>query len=484
MQQLLAEIRFLVKAGPPGPPPRPGLKWRARTHRWVCSEEGCAVSHDHSLDSPEANIKLPSEAFPKGVQVKISSKAKTKMKGEVGQVIGHWDETNDVAILIDGKKYRIRISNLESAEGKSRMRYEDLIKVHLEGQDDTGNCAALCAAKLLNDDPEILSQKFNEEIDSLPDYLERAGYELTWEGDARIEDVTLPERGLLWGWESGGDLYAVTIIDGVLYDSYGDNAKGYVVSEMYTPKLPISNNKETGYLDYDQVLKPVGGQKGSQPGGVYQNSETGAKSYVKFIGPDRAKTEALAASLYEAAGIKIPKVSTIEFKGQVALKSDWLEGIQPMSIAAMRSSPEVREGFVVDAWLANWDVVGTGADNIGEVNGTPYRVDAGGSLLFRAQGGPKKFDAKVPELETMRDPDISWEGSKVFGSIKPAELQAGAQKVVNISDSQIEQLVEQSGLPAGPIPEYPHTDNVKQFLIDRLKARRNTIGKRFGVTAS
>ena len=37
----------LVKAGPPGPPPREGLKWKEETHRWICEEEGCELKHDH-----------------------------------------------------------------------------------------------------------------------------------------------------------------------------------------------------------------------------------------------------------------------------------------------------------------------------------------------------------------------------------------------------------------------------------------------------
>ena len=232
--------------------------------------------------------------------------------------------------------------------------------------------------------------------------------------------------------------------------------------------------------NYDDSLVSVSGKRGSQPGGVYRNSQTGKRAYVKFVGATRAKTETLAAALYGVAGVNVPKVSTITFKGEVAVKSDWLEGIKSMSIKEMKNNRAVREGFVVDAWLANWDVVGTGADNIGNVDGVTYRIDAGGSLLFRAQGGPKKFDERVPELKTMRDPNISWEGSKVFGTITEAELQIGAQKVINVSDSQIETLVKESGLPIGPIKEYPGPDNISQFLIDQLKARRNTIQRRFG----
>lgn len=49
------------------------------------------------------------------------------------------------------------------------------------------------------------------------------------------------------------------------------------------------------------------------------------------------------------------------------------------------------EGADVDAMLGNWDVIGMAADNIlVDKDGKPWRIDNGGSLSFRAQGGKKK----------------------------------------------------------------------------------------------
>ena len=36
---LIRDARLLLKQGPPGPPPRPGLRWNAQSHRWVRPEE-------------------------------------------------------------------------------------------------------------------------------------------------------------------------------------------------------------------------------------------------------------------------------------------------------------------------------------------------------------------------------------------------------------------------------------------------------------
>jgi hypothetical protein len=46
----------------------------------------------------------------------------------------------------------------------------------------------------------------------------------------------------------------------------------------------------------------------------------------------------------------------------------------------------VRRDFAADAWLANYDSVGTGGDNLVRNSGKPVRVDLGGALDYRARG--------------------------------------------------------------------------------------------------
>ena len=53
----------------------------------------------------------------------------------------------------------------------------------------------------------------------------------------------------------------------------------------------------------------------------------------------------------------------------------------------MAALPGTKEFFAVDAWLANHDVVGMDYTNIQkDATGKAHRVDAGGSLMFKAQG--------------------------------------------------------------------------------------------------
>lgn len=139
----------------------------------------------------------------------------------------------------------------------------------------------------------------------------------------------------------------------------------------------------------------IGGQGGSNPGGMYLGRD-GVKRYVKFYPQaDRAETEVLANAVYEALGIDVPKTTSFLHQGKTAFASEIIQGgktiqqlggVQNLSIETVE---EVLKGYVADALLANWDVVGLSADNI-MINGSKvYRIDNGGTFIFRAQGGDK-----------------------------------------------------------------------------------------------
>ena len=59
---------------------------------------------------------------------------------------------------------------------------------------------------------------------------------------------------------------------------------------------------------------------------------------------------------------------------------------------------KLREGFVADALLGNWDVIGANADNVlVTTSGQVLRIDNGGSLRYRAQGGLQSRAHSGPE---------------------------------------------------------------------------------------
>lgn len=227
----------------------------------------------------------------------------------------------------------------------------------------------------------------------------------------------------------------------------------------------------------------IGGQGGSNPGGLYEVTQdinvngvtikTGEKWYVKHGKSEQhIANELLANRLYELAGVSVadtqpgfnPNVLASRLVPSTDTKVDLAQSMDQATLDL------VREDFVVDAWLANWDVAGLNLENIQVVDGVPYRIDAGGALLYRAQGSPKNasFGSTVGELKTMRDKGLNPQAGKVFGDVTGKQLQDGAKKVASVSPSEIEDVVAELGLP----------DSVADTII----ARRQHVLNEFSIT--
>ena len=237
-----------------------------------------------------------------------------------------------------------------------------------------------------------------------------------------------------------------------------------------------------GVKDWDTDLEQVSGKKGSNEGGLFKDRKLQSLHYVKWSGSDaRARVEALVGLLYTYAGVPVPITRPIRFQGQTAVMSDWVNDASPMSLDQMKKHPDVRENFAVDAWLANWDVVGMSADNIvqGE-GGQAYRIDLGGSLIFRAQGKGKHLPADVPELENLLLPGTNPNSAQVFANLSSRELKAGVNKLAQVSDQQVEHAVDLMKIPRTS-PQYPASQfgdearDLPAFLKQRLKERRDFI---------
>jgi len=141
---------------------------------------------------------------------------------------------------------------------------------------------------------------------------------------------------------------------------------------------------------------------------------------------------------------------------------------------------EAQKNFATHAWLANWDALGTSRDHktgepIGDnqdmINGKPTTVDTGGSLLYRAQGGPKgdAFGDKVSEWDSLRDQKGNPIPASFFGDMTKAQLKASAARVTSVSDEQIKRLVDKHG---------PGDADAKTALAERLIKRRDDIAQR------
>ena len=269
---------------------------------------------------------------------------------------------------------------------------------------------------------------------------------------------------------------------------------GAADSPKATPKTLSSKaimdamEQTPGDKNWDKDLELIEGQKGSNAGGLYKDRVTQARWYVKWpsskdVSGLQTRIERLASLLYQAAEVPTPGAILIPMVGQVAIASEWINDVKAMSVEEMEQHSTVRQNFVVDAWLANWDVVGLDTDNIvkGPAQGgtEAYRIDPGGSLVSRAQGKPKPFDVDaVPELKSMRDPSKAPQASKVFGFLTLDELKAGAAKVVGVGDTQIDEAVD---LAIPPGTSYTMADgktvDLPAYLKKALKGRRAYIEK-------
>lgn len=229
--------------------------------------------------------------------------------------------------------------------------------------------------------------------------------------------------------------------------------------------------------------KKVGGQAGSNEGGLYQAPD-GEKWYVKAPKTDNhARNEVLANRLYERAGVAVPDVELAQLDGGplvgktgLGVKSKIVDGERNLKSMVTQSEAfksKLHENFAVDAWLGNWDVVGLNYDNIITTkNDEPLRIDAGGSLLFRAKGMAKgsAFGSKVTEIDTLRDYSINPQSANVFNGVTDDDIRKGVAKIEAIQPAEIDAMVDDAGFQG----------KTAQQLKDTLKARRADLIKRFG----
>jgi ADP-ribose pyrophosphatase YjhB (NUDIX family) len=210
--------------------------------------------------------------------------------------------------------------------------------------------------------------------------------------------------------------------------------------------------------------KKVGKAAGSNPGGFFEDP-AGNEWYVKVPkSTNIAKNEVLAGKLYDAAGVRVPELKLVKSGGKTAIASRVVPGLANFTDGSEHVDG-VMDGFAVDAWLANWDVVGLLHDNLlADEHGRAVRVDVGGSLIYRAQGEPKgkAFGTEVGELESLTN-GKNPQAASVFGHVTHDELLAGVARVAAVTEAKIRSLCEEYG---------PGTAPQRESLADTLIARR------------
>jgi hypothetical protein len=219
----------------------------------------------------------------------------------------------------------------------------------------------------------------------------------------------------------------------------------------------------------------LGGKLGSNPGGKMVDPANGQEYYVKQSkSDDHAKNEVLASKLYALAGAPAVDSELVTTKGKLGTATKWHDDAMPIDTQSNYAKALAADNFAVHAWLANWDAAGLSFDNQAMVDGKMTTMDVGGSLLYRAQGEPKgdKFGANVGEWESMRDPKVNPQNAEIFASMPEEQLKKSAQKVADITDDQIMNMVDEFG---------PGDPGTKAQLTQTLIARRDDIAKKAGV---
>lgn len=226
--------------------------------------------------------------------------------------------------------------------------------------------------------------------------------------------------------------------------------------------------------------KQVGGQKGSNKGGLYEGPN-GEQAYVKFQDAEHANNEILASKLYKLAGIDTAEVDRGTLNGEDVTYSPIVEGTQGFNdkLDDPQFMEKLQDGFAADAWLANWDVAGLDNDNVVVTpDNKPVRIDQGGALAFRAQGQPKgkAFGDKANEVDTMVDLGTNPQAAKVFQDMTPEQKKASAMLIgAGATDAKISEAVQSV---------YGDTPEAKALTEKLIARRQDVIARLTGETAA
>ena len=230
-------------------------------------------------------------------------------------------------------------------------------------------------------------------------------------------------------------------------------------SELELPPAPvrgIPSYEDTKLTD----VEPAGGSNGAR----IAVDDSGNSWLVKpYRGDaDRVATELLSNAVYRELGIRVPNAGIGTNTGP---DGDQIAVSYPLIAGEIRQwdtpDAELGDGFVADALLANWDVIGLTQDNILWNNGQPIRLDQGGTLEFRAQGAPKDFGPIPAELWTMRSQNGQANGTM---EITEAGMRDAARDAsLRLPPQRIDQLVDEA-----PFADEGMRERVRQSLKDRV----------------
>ena len=308
-------------------------------------------------------------------------------------------------------------------------------------------------------------------------------------GPGQLNDLSLKDgENSEIGWFTA-DQISKMASQGTLQDNFADTADvilGLALDEPTATEpdeisIPEVQSGSLGQVFDTSKWKKVAGQAGSNQGAFYVDPDSGQQYYVKTPKSDaHAANEVLASALYEEAGLNIGRAYIGKNKaGKMVIVSPVIDNVDGELNKFPNNSEildQIKKGFAVDAWLANFDVIGLNKDNIlVDKSGKAFRIDAGGALLFRAQGEDKSafMDDNVSEqIASLQNPDVNAQSASVFEGMTPDEIAESAKLVAGIDEAKIDELVDTAF--AGGV-EGIDSQSIADELKGNLKRRRKEL---------
>lgn len=219
-------------------------------------------------------------------------------------------------------------------------------------------------------------------------------------------------------------------------------------------------------------LEEIGGKLGTNNAKQLKSKTTGETYYAKEqLSEDHAETEVLAQKLYALLGIKGVE-GEINYEGLAGLKGPVLitKWIDKTMYAGPQDNPKLHKALVPAAWLAHWDVAGSGT--VTNISGEGLMLDAGGALHYRALGTPKgnAFGDSVTEMSTLRDPNINPMTAGIFADTPHNVIVDSVKNLLAVMTDDVIDLTVDSHI----------TDNATASMLKKkLKARRQDLYEKF-----
>lgn len=276
---------------------------------------------------------------------------------------------------------------------------------------------------------------------------------------------------------TGGRLEQITA------DSAGKFSKSDSISpfkkqkQVVKPKAKFTKDPECGEL---------GGN--SKPSIYNKAAKNGYKKFVikEFKSPVICALEKLAYDLLQLCGVRVPKTYIVENdqKKLASLASRFEPGYKDLKVWLGSPDPALIkdqklngkpikglfENYAIFAFLQDWDVVGITLENVGLIEHTDYfevvKIDPGNCNLPPDSYMLNQYLSQLCAESPGYYPGDRGNNSKIFSYSTKEQKLEGMQRIANLTDEQLKNVIYNSDLPGLPL-------TIRERIYDGLITGRN-----------